>query len=109
MRPPGRFFVPKIGTEQILLRTKEARRKFPGPFKLIHYRYTGSGPWNKKLNLDGKLYYCCNYHKLIDISCFVRLTRYKILNRNLAAKKLKPLEIQIKICYGVCGTFSAYK
>jgi len=32
-------------------------------------RYTGLDPWNKNLNLDNKLYYCCNYHKLTDISC----------------------------------------
>jgi hypothetical protein len=49
--------------------------------------YTGSGPWNKKLNLDGKFYYYCNYNKLVIISFRLRLAGYKILNRSRTANK----------------------
>ena len=53
--------------------------------------YTGSGPWNKNLNLNGKLYYCYNYNKLINMSFRLRLKRYKILNRNQIANNYNML------------------
>jgi len=69
--------------------------------------YTGSGPWNKNLNLNGKIKYYCNYNKLMNTCLRRRLTRYKILNREQAGNKYNLLKNQIKIWFGVSGTLSA--
>jgi hypothetical protein len=69
--------------------------------------YTGSGPWNKNLNLDGKEYYRCNYDKLMNTSSLLRLARYKILNRSQTGNKYNLLKNRLKFMHQIFGTLSA--
>ena len=51
-------------------------------------RYTGSGASEQKIESRDKFYYHCNYKRLMDMHLRLRLTRYKILNRNQAVENI---------------------